>query len=286
MYLTCFLQFVSLEVGSYRQKLSDSSRWSLKTLYNFTAQLVPFEIFEENILRITELCSFKIFAERLNSHWDSNTPYPVPAAYIPPEPSTPPPETDFDQNGVESSTSETDMNGTEPVYSTLDDEDSVSSLLSREVGGQDDTDFPEMRDSPDPEFYGFSDPRFPEPKPSAIYSGPEPSVFNESVPESKPDLVKITETATDQSEVNVTSPIPEQKSPQKKSKPEEVNSTSKSSPMQQQIEKKNFPFIELLIFLLIFTFIVGILFTIWTHLHIFMPILILVYALLKFWGKA
>ena len=62
-----------------------------------------------------------------------------------------------------------------------------------------------MRDSPDPEFSGFSDPRFPEPKPSAIYSGPEPSVFTESVPESKPDLVKITEIATDQLDVNVTS---------------------------------------------------------------------------------
>ena len=277
-----------MEVGSYRQKLSESSRWSLKTLYNFTAQLVPFEIFEENILRITELCSFKIFAERLNSHWDSNTPFPVPAAYIPPEPSTPPPDTDSDQNGMESSTSETDMNGTEPVYSTLDDEGSVSSLLSREFGDQDEIDFPNVRDSPEPEFSGFSDPRFPEPKPSAIYSGPEPSVFTKSVPESKPDLVKITDQS---SEVKVTGPIPERKSPQKKSKSstaktEEISSPLKPSPMQKQIETKNFPFVELLIFLLIFIFIVGILFTIWTHLHIFMPILILVYALLKFWGKA
>ena len=215
----------------------------------------------------------------------------MPAAYIPPEPSTPPPDTDSDQNGVESSTSETDMNGTEPVYSTLDDEGSVSSLLSREFGDQDEIDFPDVRDSPEPEFSGFSDPRFPEPKPSAIYSGPEPSVFTKSVPESEPDLVKISATTTDQSEVNITGPIPDRKSPQKKSrsstvKTEEISSPRKPSPMQKQIETKNFPFVELLIFLLIFIFIVGILFTIWTHLHIFMPILILVYALLKFWGKA
>ena len=40
-----------------------------------------------SILLFTELCSFKIFDERSNPMWDSNTPFPTPALYIPPEPS-------------------------------------------------------------------------------------------------------------------------------------------------------------------------------------------------------
>jgi len=50
----------------------------LKTLYNYTSHQVPFDVFEENILKITELCSYKIFAERLSPKWDPETPYPKP----------------------------------------------------------------------------------------------------------------------------------------------------------------------------------------------------------------
>ena len=289
-------------------------------MYNFTAQLVPFEIFEENILRITELCSFKIFAERLNSNWDSNTPFPVPPAYIPPEPILPP-ETDLNLN---ESSSELDQHAPEPepVYSTSE-EDSLSPELMRKICEAEEE---SLSFSPDSDHSGFSDPRFPEPEPSNLLGEAVPmklDIIQVSEPIVKAEI-EVTDTVTPQlpatdtvtpqlpaadtvtpelpasDTVKLDSPASDHSEIETKPKKEVFKSEEKmakklftstaaaeQSSRTSKIEKSSsFPILELFIFLLIFFTIVGALYLVWNNLHIFMPLFILAYAILKYWGKA
>jgi hypothetical protein len=263
----------------------------LKTLHNFTAQIVPFDIFEENILRITDLCSFKIFAERLNPQWDADTPFPVPAPYIPPESIKTETEqngtTDIGQNGKDTSTqdSDADQNGSEPASIDFM-EGRFSPDLIRGANKPEETDSAhsfDLLDSPDQEFSGFSDPRFPEPKPSIVFSKPESSGS------SKPDLVRFSEPALPETQKQPDQPVEDSSKPDAS---ESFQKVPEKSELKQEIQSstmettKSFPIFEALIFLLILIAIVATLYTVWTNLHIFMPVLILVFALLKFWGKA
>ena len=136
----------------------------------------------------------------------------------------------------------------------------------------------------------YSDPRFPEPK---------PSVFKK--PELKPDLVRFSEpllSETDEAPEPEQSGIPEQKEIWHDKEIRKVENSDRSKldensvPKEEEytlfpgMESTSIPIFEVFVFLLILLTIIGAIFTVWTNLHIFMPVLIFAYAVIKFRERA
>ena len=234
-------------------------------------------------MRITELCSFKIFDERSDSSWDSNTPFPIPAAYIPPEPSMivrDDDDDDDDDDDVDHGIGSTETNSSEFSDTDKISEGRFSLDLIREANKPDEADAVSIPDLPDSDFSGFSDPRYPEPKPSSVFSKSE----------LKPDLVRFSEPVfpdpEDQPETEKPAtpeppkPKPDPPQLQELSSPEPEISGPSQSDTKSGFEPAS-PVFEIFVFLLILLVIVAIIVTVWTNLHIFLPIFILAFAAIK-----
>jgi len=67
--------FLSLEIGSYQQRLSEGSKASMRELYSFTDQSIPYKAFRSRIVKLAELASFQLYSTRFESAWPSFSPY-------------------------------------------------------------------------------------------------------------------------------------------------------------------------------------------------------------------
>lgn len=62
----------SMEIGSYKQRTTDSTEAAIKVIYTYTSQQIPYNVFKANIVQLTSLCSYKIFASRQDPVWKLN----------------------------------------------------------------------------------------------------------------------------------------------------------------------------------------------------------------------
>jgi len=67
--------FLSIEIGSFHQRLSEGTKASIKELHTFTDQSVPYRTFKHRILRLAEFASFQLYSTRFETEWLPFSPY-------------------------------------------------------------------------------------------------------------------------------------------------------------------------------------------------------------------
>jgi len=70
--------YQSLEIGSFRQRLSDGSESAMKLLYNYITPKMTFDAFRCNLIDLVNYSSYHIFSSRNETKWDFATVYPIP----------------------------------------------------------------------------------------------------------------------------------------------------------------------------------------------------------------
>jgi len=87
-----------LEIGSFHQRLSEGTKASIKELYTFTDQSVPYRTFKHRIIRLAEFASFQLYSTRFEPEWMAFSPY----LELPPELADP----DADKDNISSESGE------------------------------------------------------------------------------------------------------------------------------------------------------------------------------------
>jgi len=99
--------YQSIEIGSYRQRLSDGSESAIKLLYHYITPKMSFDDFRRNLINLVNLSSYEVFSSRHDNKW-SMVVYPVPAIN----------SNETMQNEEESTTE--NIQSSEPIYENLD----------------------------------------------------------------------------------------------------------------------------------------------------------------------
>ena len=68
------VRFLSLEIGSFRQRLSEGTKASIKELHSFTNQSLSCKAFRSRIVKLAELASFQLYASRFDQDWPQFSP--------------------------------------------------------------------------------------------------------------------------------------------------------------------------------------------------------------------
>ena len=54
------VNYQSIEIGSYRQRLSDGSEAAIKLIYSFVSQKISYDSFRSNIISLVNCCSYEV----------------------------------------------------------------------------------------------------------------------------------------------------------------------------------------------------------------------------------
>jgi len=70
--------YQSLEIGSYRQRLSEGSESAIKLLYNYILPKISYYAFRSNLINLVNYTSYEIFSSRSDAKWEIDI-YPLPS---------------------------------------------------------------------------------------------------------------------------------------------------------------------------------------------------------------
>ena len=71
------VSYQSLEIGSYRQRLSDGSESAIKLLYNYILPKISYNAFRSDLIALVNCSSYEIFSSRSDTKWEMSI-YPAP----------------------------------------------------------------------------------------------------------------------------------------------------------------------------------------------------------------
>jgi len=71
------VSYQSLEIGSYRQRLSDGSESAIKLLYNYIIPKISYYAFRKDLINLVNYSSYEIFSSRNETKWNLSI-YPAP----------------------------------------------------------------------------------------------------------------------------------------------------------------------------------------------------------------
>lgn len=119
------VSYQSLEIGSYRQRLSDGSESAIKLLYNYILPKISYFAFRMDLINLVNYSSYEIFSSRSETKWNLSI-YPAPP--IPDEGVQDEPDlatvTDLVEK-ISTTSSETTENSSENSFLIKDDENSI-----------------------------------------------------------------------------------------------------------------------------------------------------------------
>merc|ERR1712062_840442 len=120
------VSYQSLEIGSYRQRLSDGSESAIKLLYNYIIPKISYYAFRKDLINLVNYSSYEIFSSRNETKWNLSI-YPAPP--IPDEDQVQDePDlatvTDLVEK-ISTTSSETTENSSENSFLIKDDENSI-----------------------------------------------------------------------------------------------------------------------------------------------------------------